>query len=52
MISQVKEKHTEILAIEQKIDWVTGIIKKKKAAGLTMEDSRRQEEAKRSIVQN
>lgn len=52
LINIVKDKHAEIMTIEQKIEWVTGIIKKKKAAGLTMEESRRQEEQKRTIIQN
>lgn len=41
LINNIKDMHTEILGLEHKIEWVTGIIKKKRAAGLTMEDSKR-----------
>ena len=52
LINKIKDKHSEILAMEEKIQWVTDIIKKKKAEGLTPEESKRREEAKLTLVQN
>lgn len=52
LIAIVKEKHTEILALEEKLAWITSLIKKKRAEGVTAEESRKLEENKRSIAQN
>eukprot|EP00354_Favella_ehrenbergii_P008008 CAMPEP_0170460162 /NCGR_PEP_ID=MMETSP0123-20130129/6624_1 /TAXON_ID=182087 /ORGANISM="Favella ehrenbergii, Strain Fehren 1" /LENGTH=40 /DNA_ID= /DNA_START= /DNA_END= /DNA_ORIENTATION= len=40
------------MAIEEKISWVTDIIKKKKQEGLTPEQSKKQEEGKRALIEN
>ena len=52
IINQIKEKHTEIMALEEKVHWVTDIIKKKKQEGLTPQESKKREEQKITLVQN
>ena len=47
MIVNVKEKHTEIMAMEEKLAWITSLIKKKRAEGMTAEESKKLEENKR-----
>jgi len=48
----IKEKHTEILAIEEKLSMITNMIKKKRSEGISAEESKRNEENKRSIAKN
>ena len=47
LIVDIKEKHTEIMAMEEKLNFITGIIKKKRASGISAEESKKNEENKR-----
>ena len=47
LIGLVKEKHSEILDIEEKIYFVSSEIKKRKAEGLSGDELRKKEENKR-----
>ena len=52
IISTIKDKHSEILALEEKVYWASGIIKEKRKEGLSPEESKRREDAKQKLVQN
>lgn len=52
IISTIKEKHSEILALEEKVYWASGIIKEKRKEGLSPEESKRREDAKQELVKN
>ena len=52
MISEIKDKHSEIMAIENKIGWVTEIIKKKKNEGVSPAESKKLEQNKSVHMQN
>jgi hypothetical protein len=52
LINSVKDKHEQIGALEDRMAWVTGMIKRKRSGGLSMEESKKHEETKGSIVQN
>ena len=52
MINEIKDKHSEILAIESKISWVTEIVRKKKSEGLSAAESKRLELTKTVRMQN
>ena len=52
MINEIKDKHSEILAIESKIAWVTEIVRKKKSEGLSAAESKRLELTKTVRMQN
>ena len=40
------------MAMEEKLSWITNLIKKKRAEGITAEESKKMEENKRAIAQN
>jgi len=52
LINSIKVMHSEILALEEQIEYVASEIKKRKAAGMTAEESKRREESKRELIQN
>ena len=52
LISSIKNKHAEILAVEEKIQSLTGEIKKAKQEGLTADEARQKDEQQRSLVRN
>ena len=52
MVSTIKDAHSEILALEEKVYWASGIIKEKRKEGLSPEESKRREEAKQEEAKN
>ena len=47
LITHIKDKHSQILQIEEKIQWVTNMIKQKKSEGLSAEEVKKRDETKR-----
>ena len=52
MVSTIKDAHSEILALEEKVYWASGIIKEKRKEGLSPEESKRREAAKQEEAKN